>query len=52
MNKELKEWEKILIEISDQCEVCYLHENCIEESCPLFRIEKIIHDILKGDSDE
>ena len=40
---------KILLEISIFCETCSSHENCPEEVCVLYRIEKII---LKGEKDE
>lgn len=33
---------KVLLEITDFCFDCHLHEKCIEEKCVLFRIEKII----------
>ena len=33
---------KILLEITDFCFDCPLHEKCIEEKCVLFRIEKLI----------
>lgn len=39
--------EKILTEITNQCENCNLHEKCIEEECVLFRIEQIL---LKNES--
>ena len=41
--------ERILIEIFNFCQTCPSHENCPEEECVLYRIEKII---LKGDEDE
>lgn len=33
---------KVLLEITDFCFDCPIHEKCIEEKCVLFRIEKII----------
>lgn len=33
---------KVLLEITDFCFNCPIHEKCIEEKCVLFRIEKII----------
>lgn len=42
--------DKILIEISDFCECCLSHEECPEEECVLYRIEKII--LEKGENDE
>lgn len=35
----------ILLEISNFCETCSSHENCPEEECVLYRIEKLL---LKG----
>lgn len=40
---------KILLEISNFCEACLSHENCPEEECVLYRIEKIIE---KGGKNE
>lgn len=37
--------KRILIEISNFCKSCPSHENCPEEECVLFRIEKLI---IKG----
>ncbi len=33
---------KVLLEITDFCFDCPIHEKCVEEKCVLFRIEKII----------
>lgn len=33
---------KIMLEISNFCEMCPSHEICPEEECVLFRIEQII----------
>lgn len=33
---------RIMKEISECCETCFLREKCIEEECVLFRIEKIV----------
>lgn len=33
---------KILKEISEFCKICNSHNNCLEEKCILYRIEKII----------
>ena len=38
MDKEIE----ILNEITSVCENCKLHENCREEECALYRIEKIV----------
>lgn len=41
---------KILLEISNYCTICPIHDKCIEEDCVLFRIEIIIlNDIKKKD---
>lgn len=37
--------EEILTEITDYCFNCPKHENCPEEDCVLYRIEKIIEDV-------
>lgn len=34
---------EILTEISEFCETCPSHENCPEEECVLYRVEKIIN---------
>lgn len=34
--------EQIKLEIASFCEECPSHENCPEDECVLFRIEKII----------
>ena len=39
--------DKILNEISNFCEICLSHDNCPEEDCVLFRIEKIV--LKKGE---
>lgn len=39
--------KKILLEISNYCETCPIHESCIENECPLFRIEQLILKIMK-----
>lgn len=41
--------EEILKEITENCENCPRHENCPEEECILFRIEKIV---LKEEDDK
>ena len=40
---------KILLEISNFCEnKCDENQNCVEENCVLFRIERLIHDDRKN----
>ena len=34
--------EIILLEISNYCTICHIHDKCVEEDCVLFRIEIII----------
>jgi len=41
--------EEILTEITDFCRECPSHENCPEEGCVLYRIEKIIEEAQKED---
>lgn len=33
---------KILLEISNYCTICPIHDKCVEDDCVLFRIETII----------
>lgn len=42
--------EKILTEISNECEKCKSHECCHEEDCVLYRIEQIVEE--SEDEDE
>lgn len=39
--------ERILKEIANFCEECPSHENCPEDECVLYRIEKIVEPELK-----
>ena len=34
--------DKIMVEIANYCENCYLHEMCPEDKCVLYRIETIL----------
>lgn len=41
MSKEIA----ILNEITSACENCNYHENCLEDDCALYRIEKIVEGV-------
>jgi len=39
--------EIILLEISNYCAICPIHDKCVEDDCVLFRIEIIVLNSIK-----
>lgn len=44
--------EEVLIEVSEFCEECPSHECCPEEECILFRIEQILNQKSKEETND